>query len=285
MRLRPTPALIPFLPLLFPSPLNQRLLSSCRPLSTAHIRLASTSSASMSTSMTASGRVIAVTFDLDDTLWDCLPPLKRANAAHIEHMRENYPKVEVDADKLRAEMLALRELLSPEEGASLTILRRKTIERLAERAGYAPEEVADSTMEVFMRERNKVDLFEGAVETLQQLRGKGLVVGAVTNGNADVARTPLKGLFDFSVLAGALGFPKPHPASFLEAAKLSNASPGQLVHVGDDFTTDIVGARAAGVRSVWYNPKGAPRPEGAAFRPDGEVAALAEVVGLVDGWR
>jgi FMN phosphatase YigB (HAD superfamily) len=41
-------------------------------------------------------------------------------------------------------------------------------------------------MQVFLRERNKVELFPGVLETLDKLRRRGLKLGAITNGNADM---------------------------------------------------------------------------------------------------
>jgi putative hydrolase of the HAD superfamily len=31
--------------------------------------------------------------------------------------------------------------------------------------------------------------------------------------------------------------------------------------VGDSWSADVAGARAAGIRAVWFNPLGLPRPE------------------------
>jgi FMN phosphatase YigB (HAD superfamily) len=53
-------------------------------------------------------------------------------------------------------------------------------------------------------------------------------------------------MLDFSISAGSLGTPKPNPAAFLEAAKLAGVGPKEIVHVGDDYTADVTGARAAG---------------------------------------
>jgi FMN phosphatase YigB (HAD superfamily) len=33
------------------------------------------------------------------------------------------------------------------------------------------------------------------------------------------------------------------------------------VMIGDSWVNDIGGARAAGVRSIWFNPRGRPKPD------------------------
>lgn len=43
---------------------------------------------------------------------------------------------------------------------------------------------------------------------------------------------------------------KPHREIFDEALRLSGCAPGEAVHIGDSYGTDVTGARAAGVRPV-----------------------------------
>ena len=48
--------------------------------------------------------------------------------------------------------------------------------------------------------------------------------------------------------------------------------------IGDAWATDIAGARAAGVRAIWLNPAGTPRPEA---WPDVEEIQVLEPVSAV----
>ena len=43
---------------------------------------------------------------------------------------------------------------------------------------------------------------------------------------------------------------KPHRELFDEALRASGCIPGDVVHIGDSYDTDVVGARVAGTRSV-----------------------------------
>lgn len=43
---------------------------------------------------------------------------------------------------------------------------------------------------------------------------------------------------------------KPHREVFDEALRLSGCAPDEAVHIGDSYTTDVVGARSAGIRPV-----------------------------------
>jgi putative hydrolase of the HAD superfamily len=50
--------------------------------------------------------------------------------------------------------------------------------------------------------------------------------------------------------------------------------------VGDTWETDIAGAMAAGLRTVWLNRHGVPRPAGSPA-PDAEIQALPELIGAL----
>ena len=43
---------------------------------------------------------------------------------------------------------------------------------------------------------------------------------------------------------------KPHREIFDEALRISGCTPGEAVHIGDSYDTDVVGARVAGIRPV-----------------------------------
>jgi FMN phosphatase YigB (HAD superfamily) len=80
-----------------------------------------------------------------------------------------------------------------------------------------------------------------------------------------------------------VGTIKPQPAIF-EAARsaLGNPEPGSILHVGDDWAADVVGASGVGWRTAWLaaRPDGSPLPtserEGS-LDPDLELASLDEL--------
>ena len=43
---------------------------------------------------------------------------------------------------------------------------------------------------------------------------------------------------------------KPHRETFDEALRISGCTPGEVVHIGDSYDTDVVGARVVGIRPV-----------------------------------
>ena len=172
----------------------------------------------------------AVTFDLDDTLYDNLPVIKSAVAAMFAELDRSHPEIEVSPDAFRAEMIGPQKEQSPDGGADLGALRHRTLAFFARKAGHArPEAVADEIMKVFMRERSRVTLFPGVLSTLAALKQRGLVLGAITNGNADMSQTPLRDALQFCVSAGELGELKPGRRPFHAALELAHSSAARTV--------------------------------------------------------
>jgi len=56
--------------------------------------------------------------------------------------------------------------------------------------------------------------------------------------------------FDLMLFSDEVGFRKPHPKIFEIAAEKLNAKPYEIIHVGDNLKTDVVGAKKAGFKAV-----------------------------------
>jgi len=76
---------------------------------------------------------------------------------------------------------------------------------------------------------------------------------------------------------------KPDPKPFEEALRLAGVAPEHAVHIGDHQSDDIGGAKAAGLRAIWFNPQG--RIWEGETAADGEVHSLAELPALLDSWE
>ena len=83
------------------------------------------------------------------------------------------------------------------------------------------------------------------------------------------------------VVSQRVGTIKPHPEIFRVAEHLLRASPAAILHVGDDWAADIVGAKEAGWRAAHLHMArdSSPLP---ASTPDGRVQPDFELEALVD---
>lgn len=71
---------------------------------------------------------------------------------------------------------------------------------------------------------------------------------------------------------------KPDGGIFREALRRTKATPERVLHVGDSYRADVVGARGAGLRVAWVNRRQRAIPEGATALPDAEVTSLADLI-------
>jgi putative hydrolase of the HAD superfamily len=125
----------------------------------------------------------------------------------------------------------------------------------------------------------------GARELLVELRRRGSRIAIVTNNIVSeqvnkMKRLDLEGLVDALVVSEAVGASKPSAAIFEAALREIGARAADAVMLGDSWSADIEGALNAGVRAVWFNPRGSARP---APRPEvAEVHALAPAPAVAD---
>lgn len=217
-----------------------------------------------------------ITLDLDDTLWEIHPVIRRAERALYEWLEQHFPRI---TERYRPEdMRAVRSQVVAEfaeQAHDLTFLRRTVLGRLGAAAGYR-DDFIDDAFAVFDAVRNDVELFPEVVPTLESLRDRYTLI-AVTNGNANLETIGIAHLFHDIITAAKAGAAKPARAVFDMAVDVGGASHQQTLHVGDHPEYDVDGARAAGLRTVWVNRNSDAWPDSLAT-PDIEVLHIGELV-------
>jgi len=229
-------------------------------------------------------RVDCITFDLDDTLWPVMPAIHRAEARFYDWLREHAPEVcnRYTPTALVEARARFMKAAPTDEKHDLTRLRKRWLRGIAEESGACPDRVSGEGFEVFLRARNEVEPDPEAAGVLELLAGH-FRLGAISNGNADVFRTPLGRFFDFAVPAAEAGVAKPHPAIFHTAAERANVPVDSILHIGDDPVCDVLGARKAGMQSAWFNPGTTrwPQPEPRPELTFGRLGQIPVRLGLV----
>ncbi|HEC21981.1 MAG TPA: HAD family hydrolase [Chloroflexi bacterium] len=110
--------------------------------------------------------------------------------------------------------------------------------------------------ERFLEEyRPEAVLAPGAREVMWHLRSKHLMLGLLSNRQEPLTGAAIElGIIeylDFTLAAGQAGCRKPDPAIFRQALELAgHVLPEETIYVGDNYYTDVIGARRAGVHAV-----------------------------------
>jgi putative hydrolase of the HAD superfamily len=216
-----------------------------------------------------------ISLDLDDTLWPVGPVIASAEDVLLDWLKTRYPKAmrghTIESMRAARARIAIEH---PHRSHDLTFLRRHALAQQFMAVGYA-DSLCDEAMEVFLEARNRVELYDDVRPSLARLRS-GYRLYAVSNGNADLGRCGIGHLFDGHVSAISAGAAKPDARIFAALAELACVSPEEVLHVGDDPLADVVGARQAGMRTIWLNRHSTQWPVGLA-PPERTISTLTEL--------
>ena len=202
-----------------------------------------------------SKKIQMITFDLDDTLWDNVPTITRAEIETRKWIENKVGKIEWGDLN---DFLDLREKLIKEDESikwDISKLRKEIFRRKLAHVTPAKhrDKIVEDAFAVFISRRHEVKLFDGVETALKQL-SKNYVLGVLTNGNADIFRFNIGKYFSFSVSSLEAKNSKPNRAHFDKAIKImKNIKFDKILHIGDHQVNDILAAYDLGIESFWFN--------------------------------
>jgi putative hydrolase of the HAD superfamily len=202
-----------------------------------------------------SKKIRMITFDLDDTLWDNVPTITKAEIETRKWIENKVGKI--DWGDLNDFLNLRKELIKEDESIKWDIskLRKEIFRRKL--AHITPEKYRNKLVEdafaVFISRRHEVMLFDGVEVALKQL-SKNFLLGVLTNGNADIFRFNIGKYFSFSVSSLEAKNSKPNRAHFDKAIEImENIKFDEILHIGDHQVNDILAAYDLGIESLWFN--------------------------------
>ncbi|MBD2780777.1 5-amino-6-(5-phospho-D-ribitylamino)uracil phosphatase YigB [Xenorhabdus szentirmaii] len=227
----------------------------------------------------------AMTFDLDDTLYDNHPVIDKTEKEVLCFIRQYDAKF----SQFKREDLSLyRQAVlerEPDIYHDMTLWRRQSSELMFIHYGFSREEAVrgtDEIMSCFTHWRNQITIPEATHSTLSILAEK-IPLVAITNGNAEPAAFGLDPYFEFVLKAGTDGRAKPYSDMYHSAAERLSLPVNQILHVGDNLKTDVEGALCSGMQACWINLDNKnlmQEPEGRLL-PHVEISDLASLTALL----
>ncbi|HEY6292986.1 MAG TPA: HAD family hydrolase [Terriglobia bacterium] len=120
--------------------------------------------------------------------------------------------------------------------------------------GEKRDSVTHQVIERFRDIRFWSRVFPETEPLLGKLRSAGYYLGVISNSvgtmERQLGRVGLAPYFRTILDSAVVGVEKPHAAIFNMALESAGVSPAEAVFIGDTYSTDIGGARLAGVRAV-----------------------------------
>ena len=201
----------------------------------------------------------AISFDFYNTLVRFWPPLSEIQQAACRELGLQVSKEAIDRG------YSVADVFFNQENAANPLTTRTEADRLAffgkyeqiimENAGVPVSlDLARQIWKMAMSVPKDFIPFEDVIPSLSSLHSAGYRLGVLSNLRRDMdplcERLGLAPYLDFCVSSTETGAEKPHAPIFLEALKQMAATPEEVLHVGDQYCADVLGARAVGMHSV-----------------------------------
>lgn len=159
-------------------------------------------------------------------------------------------------------------------------------EEMVESRGADKEKAKILAREFRLLSRQKLRLFPHIIEILQGLKERGAGVYLVSNAQACFTKDELDelgitSLFDGILISSDAGVKKPDPAIFDIAFKKFNLNKNECFYVGNDLHDDVLGAKGAGLKTVYIETEQSGKYPDLEVSPDYVVATHNEMMELL----
>lgn len=225
--------------------------------------------------------------DFDDTLYDTHgnAVIALGELFEVLHLERYFPQPEVFYDEYWKANIDLWTRYSQGEISRDYLIVERFRRPLSFGQGLEPDEAycleaSDRFLDFCA---SKPGLVEGARDLMDYLKAQGYRMHMCSNGFHEVQYKKLRscgldGSFDTVILSEDAGFNKPAPQFFEYALRQSGAQRETTLMIGDNFNTDILGAKRAGLATAWFNRY----PDYPATEPiDYEVTSLRELMNIL----
>lgn len=182
----------------------------------------------------------AVIFDLDDTLY-----------SEKEYVKSGYQKVAKVLPQISNVEEKLWELFESKKPAIDELLAQEKIQS---------EKIKQECLLAYRQQVPEIHLYEGVMEMLIELRGKGLKLGIITDGRPEGQRAKIQALglesfVDHIIITDELGGPvfrKPNMTAFQIMKEKMNVLYDEMCYIGDNIKKDFIAPEKLGIRSIWF---------------------------------
>ena len=201
----------------------------------------------------------SISFDFYNTLVQFWPPLTEVQQGACRELGLRVSKERLERG------YSVADVYFNQENATRALALRTDVERADFFARYeqiilgnaglpVSQDLAGQIWTMAMSIPKDFVTFDDAIPALAALHSGGYRLGVLTNLRRDMAelcqRLGLAPYLDFYINSEEAGAEKPHASMFLAALKRASVAPGEAVHVGDQYKSDVLGARAVGIHPV-----------------------------------
>ncbi|HEM2786181.1 TPA: HAD family hydrolase [Streptococcus suis] len=229
----------------------------------------------------------ALIFDVDDTLYNQIQPFERALERHIEVAREQIEPLYLSFRRYADEVFETTAI-------GKMSLKDSHIYRMKHALADFGYQVSDATALAIQID---YDYFQGQIELspvfpeiFSWCQAQGIAMGIITNGpyRHQLRKIRTMGLVNWFelehvLISGQVGITKPNPAIFQLMEERLGMSGEDICYLGDSFENDVVGAKAANWKAIWFNHRKRVEPI-APYQADKVVIDWDELVEVIQSF-
>ena len=190
--------------------------------------------------MQTANKISAISFDVDDTLWNFSDSSDTALLETIDVLNKNHRGTSI---KLNVkELQDLRdETESRLEGIidDLDEIRKESFRMILTKNKISNESLLSKLYEAYTSTKKTLTKpYKDVIPSIKFLKPY-FKIGIISNGNCYPKDLGIENLIDFSIYSQQLsGIKKPDPKIFQIASEKINCSPKQILHIGDSYEND-----------------------------------------------
>lgn len=200
-------------------------------------------------------------FDVDDTLYDQLEPFKKA-------FQENFsPKKVISIEALYRYSRKFSDEVFEQSQQGRISMDEMYIYRLTKAFNEFDISIQPKQALAFQKDyaafQDEITLLPDMEKTLNYCTRKQLTVGIITNGPSKHQRNKIKNLNlthwinpKHIFVSGELKMAKPDKKLFHYVESQMKLEPQKTFYTGDSYRNDVLGAKEAGWKAIWYNQRG-----------------------------
>ncbi|WP_320163937.1 HAD family hydrolase [uncultured Trichococcus sp.] len=198
-------------------------------------------------------------FDVDDTLYDQLEPFRRAFQKHFSQFED-----EVKIEELYKLSRKYSDEAFESTGYEITNMRKMHIYRISKAFEELGIRISDEEALQFQLDyeafQNEIKLIEEIPQIFELLLERGTKLGIITNGANDNQLRKIKQLGlekwiapENMLVSEGAGVSKPSKEIFEAMERRMDFAKKNVYYIGDNFDNDVIGATAAGWKTIWVN--------------------------------
>ena len=229
--------------------------------------------------MTDLSQITTISFDVDGTLWD----FERFTRHALQQVLNELAQIDPEAAHSLSvdQMFTIRDQVHKQMWVrvnDLDAIREESMRQALREAGRPNDSLGSHLTKIYFQCRDEARTLFPDARPVLELLARHFKLGLLSNGNSRSKVFGIEDLVSFEVFSQDHdGIDKPDPRIFEIAMQEAQCRPHQLLHVGDSWENDVLGALNAGATPVFFNRNATGQEPQSVI----EIGSLAELSSLL----